>query len=368
MNKFLERVESLRPSTPWQRIADSPVTKNYTDWSEFEKALGLAGKVDFVAPRGGWDLVLGPCGGGKTIEIDESLLDPSASRLYVEHLARSRTAYFLDLASDEHLSAALCEPVGTTWTSQHVIVNVEPGARASLAIYAPRRAPGTTGIEVRVKKDARLRLAVIYDAAEAGASALILRRALSVGADVVSLTLSRGGLMTRVDEVSIMSSSSRLSHSSAGIVANGRLDNVVDTIQLGHDSDSYVSGLGVALGRSLVAVRGTSVIGQEAARSSSRFFVEALLVGDEARAYTMPMMRIDTGEVSMATHRSAQYRIPADELFYLETRGLSEAEATYMIVRGRVEGAVGVLDDQRLREIAWSVGEGWLAPLLQRPA
>ena len=316
----------------------------------------------YERPEREWDLVRGPCGVGYNYDIDETLLDLRESRLYAEHIARLEGAHVLEARGS--LRVALCKPVGSSWASQHLTINVPPGSEADLVVYAPRAAPGTTAVELRVKEESRASLLVIAEPQSQEPMAFLLRRAVGVRATLSSMVLASSSIMTRVDEQTIAATSASLSHSSVTFaLSGGKVDDVIDTVQAGRESRASVSGLGVASDSSMVAVRGTAVMLPNAPGSYSSFMVEALLLGDSARAYTMPMMRIETGEVQVATHRAAQYRLPEDQLFYLQARGLTEAEATELIVQGR---ALALLGSSGLPQPSADLARGYLLGMVRR--
>jgi Fe-S cluster assembly protein SufD len=59
-----------------------------------------------------------------------------------------------------------------------------------------------------------------------------------------------------------------------------------------------------------------------------------LLLSDGARADSVPNLEIETGEITGAGHASATGRFDDLQLFYLRSRGISEAEARRLVVRG----------------------------------
>jgi Fe-S cluster assembly protein SufD len=59
-----------------------------------------------------------------------------------------------------------------------------------------------------------------------------------------------------------------------------------------------------------------------------------LLLTDGARADSIPNLEIETGEILGAGHASATGRFDDEQLFYLMSRGISEAEARKLVVRG----------------------------------
>jgi Fe-S cluster assembly protein SufB len=66
---------------------------------------------------------------------------------------------------------------------------------------------------------------------------------------------------------------------------------------------------------------------------------DALLLDDLSVSDTYPVMQIDNGDVSIA-HEATVGKIGAEQLFYLQARGLSEDQAASLIVQGFVEPIV----------------------------
>src|SRR3954453_15229016 len=59
-----------------------------------------------------------------------------------------------------------------------------------------------------------------------------------------------------------------------------------------------------------------------------------LLLSDGARADSVPNLEIETGDIAGAGHASATGRFDDLQLFYLQSRGIAEAEARRLVVRG----------------------------------
>jgi Fe-S cluster assembly protein SufD len=59
-----------------------------------------------------------------------------------------------------------------------------------------------------------------------------------------------------------------------------------------------------------------------------------LVLTDGARADSVPNLEIETGEIVGAGHASATGRFDDEQLFYLRSRGIPEAEARRLVVRG----------------------------------
>jgi Fe-S cluster assembly protein SufD len=58
------------------------------------------------------------------------------------------------------------------------------------------------------------------------------------------------------------------------------------------------------------------------------------VLSDGARADSVPNLEIETGEIVGAGHASATGRFDDEQLFYLQARGIREAEARRLVVRG----------------------------------
>ena len=73
--------------------------------------------------------------------------------------------------------------------------------------------------------------------------------------------------------------------------------------------------------------------GQQAARSarSSKVVCDALIIDDESRTDTYPYINIDENDVDIG-HEATVSKIGDEQLFYLMSRGLTEEEASAMIV------------------------------------
>jgi Fe-S cluster assembly protein SufD len=55
---------------------------------------------------------------------------------------------------------------------------------------------------------------------------------------------------------------------------------------------------------------------------------------DGARADSVPNLEIETGLIEGAGHASATGRFDDEQLFYLQARGITEADARRLVVRG----------------------------------
>ena len=74
-----------------------------------------------------------------------------------------------------------------------------------------------------------------------------------------------------------------------------------------------------------------------------------LLLTDGPRADSVPNLELETGDVVSAGHASATGRFDDEQLFYLQSRGIPEAIARQLVVRGFFVEVLNKIDDPDLR-------------------
>ncbi|WP_169746276.1 Fe-S cluster assembly protein SufD [Demequina flava] len=79
---------------------------------------------------------------------------------------------------------------------------------------------------------------------------------------------------------------------------------------------------------------GDVLIRKEAEETDTYELNRNLVLTDGARADSVPNLEIETGEIAGAGHASATGRFDDEQMFYLRSRGISEAEARKLVVRG----------------------------------
>ncbi|HEV7279481.1 MAG TPA: Fe-S cluster assembly protein SufB [Pirellulaceae bacterium] len=85
--------------------------------------------------------------------------------------------------------------------------------------------------------------------------------------------------------------------------------------------------------------RGLVRVEKGATDSKSNVVCDALILDSRSRSDTYPYIEIDEQDVSIG-HEASVSRIGEEQLFYLTSRGLTEAEASAMIVNGFIEPLV----------------------------
>ena len=89
----------------------------------------------------------------------------------------------------------------------------------------------------------------------------------------------------------------------------------------------------------VVAIEGLVRVEEGATHAKNNVVCDALILDPESRSDTYPYIEIMEQDVSIG-HEASVSRIGEEQLFYLTSRGLSETEASAMIVNGFIEPLV----------------------------
>ncbi|HSX18994.1 MAG TPA: Fe-S cluster assembly protein SufB [Candidatus Saccharimonadales bacterium] len=108
---------------------------------------------------------------------------------------------------------------------------------------------------------------------------------------------------------------------------------------LAPDTSGEIISKSVSVGGGRTSYRGLVKVIKNAERVKCNVRCDALLLDEKSRSDTYPTMKIDEDNVRIG-HEASVSRIDAEQLFYLMSRGLSEIEATSLIVNGFIEPIV----------------------------
>jgi Fe-S cluster assembly protein SufB len=118
-------------------------------------------------------------------------------------------------------------------------------------------------------------------------------------------------------------------------VTNGRqqADTGTKMIHIGEGSRSSIISKGISAGRSNQSYRGLVKIGPRAKGARNFTQCDSLLIGDQCGAHTFPYQEISNSTATVE-HEATTSKIGEDQLFYCQSRGISEEDAVSMIVNG----------------------------------
>ena len=105
---------------------------------------------------------------------------------------------------------------------------------------------------------------------------------------------------------------------------------------------SIITSKSIARGTGRTSYRGLVKIYPGSVGSKSTVRCDALILDESARSDTYPYMEIDEEDVTIG-HEASVSKVGEEQLFYLMSRGLSESDATALIVSGFIEPIVRTL-------------------------
>ena len=134
----------------------------------------------------------------------------------------------------------------------------------------------------------------------------------------------------------------RARSSSLGIALAGagqHQDTGSKVIHAAPNTSSTIQAKSISKDGGISTYRGLVKVLPNAVGSKSSVNCDALLIDERSASNTYPTMKIDSNKVDIA-HEATVGRIGEEELFYLMSRGLSQAQARQLIVNGFIEPIV----------------------------
>ena len=102
-------------------------------------------------------------------------------------------------------------------------------------------------------------------------------------------------------------------------------------VHVAPNTTSVITSKSISKNGGRAGYRGLLEVAKGATGSKSKVVCDALILDEESRSDTYPYIKIDENEVDIG-HEATVSKIGEEQLFYLMSRGLSEAEASAMIV------------------------------------
>ncbi len=110
-------------------------------------------------------------------------------------------------------------------------------------------------------------------------------------------------------------------------------------VHVAPNTTSLITSKSISKNGGRAGYRGLLQVAKGASNAKSKVVCDALILDEESRSDTYPYIQIDENEVDVG-HEATVSKIGDEQLFYLMSRGLSQSEASAMIVAGFVEPIV----------------------------
>lgn len=113
-------------------------------------------------------------------------------------------------------------------------------------------------------------------------------------------------------------------------------DTGAKVIHAASNTSSNIVMKSISRGGGIATYRGLLEVQAHAENCTSKVECDALLLDDESRSDTIPLMKIKNPTATIG-HEATAGKINEDDIFYLRSRGLNEEEAAAMIVNGFID-------------------------------
>ncbi len=129
----------------------------------------------------------------------------------------------------------------------------------------------------------------------------------------------------------------------------GHKDFMVNSMHTVPNTTNNILAKGVLYGSATSVFRGKIDIGKDAQKTDSYMADHTLIMSEDAVSNSVPSLKIDANDVR-ASHGATVGQVDEEQLFYLESRGLSRENAEKLIVEGFFEPIASRIRNAELRE------------------
>ncbi len=366
--RYLELAEEL----PYQYVKDSPTVKYYTDWRIFDKALTLHAANETYTPStllaeeasiviGSNDYILRDLPDAVIVKRLGENYEPNIrieSKIQAIHFARLSTGIKITIPADTSLNKPLVIVSGSRkgFLAHHIVLEAKPNSKAKIILIDYAEVKNNKGVktlvlEGRLDEDSDVELSTIllhkntpsyhYKKIELGENTKSKTRILGLAGEMSHFR----------EDYELLGEKSSIELYGSFVSGNGRIDAITNVVHQAPRSRSLVLVRGVVLGKGLLVHRGVARVTPSAQWSSTSIDSLVSILSERGRGYSVPMLEIQTGRVIEARHSTAVTSIEEDQLFYLQSRGLSRSDAKKLLL----ESIIGYSD--LLRVLYTSVEE-----------
>ncbi|NAZ36834.1 SufD family Fe-S cluster assembly protein [Rubellimicrobium sp. CFH 75288] len=243
----------------------------------------------------------------------------------------------------------------------HHVVRVEPGARLTLLTSGPAAARLNKVIEVDVAEGGVFHHVRMQGRDHGRRAATHLFARVAARADFRSFTLTFNGALTRNEAIVTLAGDEARAHVAGASVGDGEFHHD-DTVFVTHAAEACESRqvFKKVLRHGAVGVfQGKILVRPGAQKTDGYQLSQALLLDERSQFLAKPELEIYADDVK-CSHGSTAGALDPDALFYLRSRGVTEAEAKNLLTLAFLREALDEIADERLAEDLSRRLEAWL--------
>ncbi|WP_249011986.1 Fe-S cluster assembly protein SufD [Conexibacter sp. DBS9H8] len=348
---------SAAPDTPQAPALEIPTWKGRPGW-EFTDLTGFDMAAYEAAPAGRtpgadalWELETGVLPDGVRVEVGE---------------IETVVTVAANVAMTEPISLATVAAAGTL-VNQRTHVVLEPGAQAEVWEQFLAEGDATVNVvtELTVGDNATLRYVSGQNLPDTAWIFGDQRAQVGRDATLDWVALGFGGRSGHVLMSTRLVGQGASARVTGAYATHGRQHVDFDTTQE-HAAENTVSDLafrGVLTDRSSAVWKGNIIVDPGAQKTDAFQESRNLLLSRRAHADAIPGLEIQANDVR-CTHAAAVAQVDPEQIFYLKSHGLSEADAKRLVIEGFLEALVERFEEGPVRERLSAALEGRLATIL----
>ncbi|MCS5719434.1 Fe-S cluster assembly protein SufD [Herbiconiux sp. CPCC 205763] len=242
---------------------------------------------------------------------------------------------------------------GTAPRAAHVVIEAAPNSRGTVILEHTGSANLVENVEIVVREGAQLTVVTVQEWDDSALHLSSHFATVGRDANLRHVIVSLGGSVVRVNpaihlvEQGASTDAFGLYFADAGQFLEQRpyIDHVAANTR------SRVNYKGALQGKGAHTVWvGDVLIGPHADGTDSYEQNRNLVLSEGTRADSIPNLEIETGNIVGAGHASSTGRFDDEQLFYLQSRGISEEEARRLVVRGFLAEIIQQIGSPALEE------------------
>jgi Fe-S cluster assembly protein SufD len=344
----LNQVEFYLASVPAPRLVfvNGFLSKEHSDYESVGLVAGSLREQMENQGEGLRDLLRLGQGGDSLVDLNEALAGDGAFIDVRDGVKIESPVYIVNLAIGSHTQSMVNSP-------RHLI---RIGCEATVSLFEAYAHVGQGGYwtnastSIWIGENANVRHYKIQnegpEAFHVGSCYVRQER----GSKYDSFTFSTGGKIGRNSlRVDLAGPEAFVTLNGIYLTRTGQhLDNftVIDHLVPMSNSEQYYKG--ILSEKSRAVFNGTIIVRKNAQKTNSSQMNKNLLLGPMAEIDTRPQLKIDADDVK-CSHGATIGRVNAEEMFYLESRGLSREQATNLLCLGFAEDLIYRIEDEKVR-------------------
>ena len=347
-----ERFTSTDPT------AFADVTGLEVDWKLTPVSL-VRGLIDGSLDGGSYTLQEQPEGNGTVewIPMDDARVGSAGipeDKAAANAWSSTERALSVEVAGEEPIAIGLDRSgFGESARAAHTVITAREGSTGHVVLRSSGRANLVENVEIVVEQGASLTVISLQEWDDDGIHLASHFAQVGRDAKLTHIVISLGGAVVRVNPSAHLSGEGS-SGDLFGLYFADAGQHLEQRVYLHHEAAHTVGRVnykGALQGEGARTVWvGDVLIGPDATGTDSYEQNRNLVLTGGTRADSIPNLEIETGDILGAGHASATGRFDDEQLFYLQSRGITEPEARRLVVIGFLNEIVQKVGDPALEE------------------